>query len=130
MKRRDWWIIAAVALLSLALFLLRPTVQSTDTGAAYLRITVPGQQFSLVPLTAAQEITVSQADGSVNVVEVFEGGFRMKSSTCKNQDCIHQGDVTLLNIDGRALANQIICLPNKVVLELVSGDETTLELSQ
>ena len=46
----------------------------------------------------------------------------MKESNCTNQDCVHQGDVTLQNIASRPLANQIICLPHKVVLELVTVD--------
>ena len=130
MKRRDWLIIAIVVVASLALLLLRPKTDTTQTAAAWLRITAPGQTFQLVPLTGPQEIVIDQADGSHNVVEVFQGGFRMKESNCKNHDCIHQGDVTLTNLDTRALANQIICLPHKVVLELVTGDEKTLELNR
>lgn len=122
MKRRDWLIIALVLAVSLLLFVLRPKATDDPQTTAYLRITAPDQSFELVPLTGDQEIEVLQADGSRNVVQVFDGGFRMKESNCKNQDCIHQGDVTLENMDSRALANQIICLPHKVVLELVTGD--------
>ena len=75
-----------------------------------------------MPLTGESEVVIDQADGSHNVVEVFAGGFRMKESNCTNQDCVHQGDVTLQNIASRPLANQIICLPHKVVLELVTVD--------
>ena len=130
MKRRDWWIIAAVLAISLVLLLLRPRADTTANTTAYLRITVPGQTFELVPLTQDQEIVIDQADGSHNIVAVFQGGFRMKESNCTNQDCILQGDVTLTNMETRALANEVICLPHKVVLELVTGDETSLEITQ
>ncbi len=122
MKRRDWLIVGVVAALSLVLLVLRPGVVSPASGDVYLRITAPDQTFSLVPLTADSEIVIDQADGSHNVVTVFQGGFRMKESNCHNQDCVHQGDVTLQNIATRPLANQIICLPHKVVLELVTKD--------
>lgn len=130
MKRRDWLIVAIVLVASLTLLLLRPKADTTATTTAYLRIAAPGQSFDLVPLTADQEIVIEQTDGSHNVVEVFQGGFRMKEANCSNQDCIHQGDVTLENMNTRALANEIICLPHKVVLELVTGDEQTLVVSQ
>ena len=129
MKRRDWLILAIVLVASLALFLLRPTTSPTGGATQYLRITAPNQSFDLIPLDADKEITVAQEDGSLNVVQVFRDGFRMKESTCKNQDCLHQGEVTTQNVGTRALANQIICLPNKVVLELVNAEEQTVEIA-
>lgn len=129
MKRRDWLILGIVLAVSLAIFLLRPRADTTGTATAYLRISAPGLQFDLVPLTENREIAIDQDDGSHNVVEIFPGGFRMKESNCDHQDCILQGDVTLANIDSRPLANQIICLPHQVVLELVTGEEQTLEIS-
>lgn len=46
----------------------------------------------------------------------------MHSASCKNQDCVHQGDVTLDNYNNRVLNNWIICLPNQVTIELVAED--------
>ena len=129
MKRRDWIILAVVLAVSLTLFLLRPTTDTSQTATAYLRITVPGQTYELVPLTETRDIVIDQADGSHNVVEIFPGGFRMKESNCKNQDCILQGDVTAANIAGRALANEVVCLPHRVVLELITQDGQTVEIT-
>ena len=129
MKRRDCLILAVVLMASLALYLLRPDATVTDTTTTYLRISVPGQTYELVPLTGEQEIVLEQADGSRNVVQVEKDGFYMKESNCTNQDCILQGVVTTQNMDSRALANQIICLPHKVVLELVTGDTQTVEIT-
>lgn len=132
MKRRDWLILGIVLAVSAVLFFLRPQTVDTATATAFLRITAPDQTFELVALSGNSEITIDQADGSHNVVEVFQGGFRMKESNCTNQDCILQGDVTLDNMAGRALANQVICLPHRVVLELVTADtaEQTVEITQ
>lgn len=126
MKRRDWLILGVALLLGLTVFLLRPGA-NVDASEAYLRITVPGQTYELVPLTGEQEIVIEQEDGSRNVVEVFPGGFRMKESNCVNQNCVQQGDVTVENIGTRVLANEIICLPHRVVLELVTADGQAVE---
>jgi len=129
MKRRDWIILAVVLVISLTLFLLRPTSDTTDTSTAYLRITAPDQTFELIPLTETREIVIDQEDGSHNVVEIFPGGFRMKESNCKNQDCVLQGDVTVDNVAGRVLANEVICLPHRVVLELVTQEDAATEIT-
>jgi hypothetical protein len=129
MKRKDWLIIGVVLLMSLTLLLLRPHATGSDAGTAYLRITVPGQTYELIPLTEEREIVIQQEDGSRNVVEIFPGGFRMKESNCANQDCVLQGDVTTYNVAGRVLANEIICLPHRVLLELVTADGQPVEAS-
>ncbi|HPR78359.1 MAG TPA: NusG domain II-containing protein [Candidatus Limiplasma sp.] len=126
MKRRDWLILGIVLAASLILLLLRPQA-SQNAGTAYLRISVPGQTYQLVPLTETRDIVIEQADGSRNVVEIFPGGFRMKESNCSNQDCILQGDVTVDNVGSRVLANEVICLPHRVVLELVTADGQPVE---
>ncbi len=130
MRRKDWLILGIVLVASLILFLLRPRVSITDTATPYLRISVPGQTYELIALDAEQEIVIDQEDGSHNVVEVFPGGFRMKESNCTNQDCVLQGDVTVDNIGERALANEVICLPHKVVLELVTASGDPVEAAQ
>jgi hypothetical protein len=127
MKRRDWLILGVALLAGLILFLLRPSVQPAAGATLYLRVTVPGQTFELVPLTEEREIVIEQEDGSRNVVEIFPGGFRMKESNCTNQDCVNQGDVTQSNVATRVLGSEIICLPHRVVLELVTADGEAAE---
>jgi hypothetical protein len=58
-----------------------------------------------------------------NTVHISPDGFYMASATCNNQDCVHQGQVTLNNRDVRLLGNQVVCLPNKVILELLTPEE-------
>jgi len=128
MKRRDIIILVIVLVASLTLYLLRPKAIEDPSAVAYLRISIAGQTQELIPLTEEREIRIEQNNGDYNVIQVFEGGFRMIESNCYNQDCILQGEVTVDNIGSRALANEIICLPHQLVLSLVTEDETVLEL--
>lgn len=123
MKRRDIIILAIVLVASLSLYLLRPKAVD-DAAVPYLRISVAGQAQELIPLTEDRELRVEQANGDYNVVHVFAGGFEVIEANCYNQDCIHQGEVTVDNIAGRSLANEVICLPHKLVLSLVTEDES------
>ena len=58
-----------------------------------------------------------------NDICVTPNGVYMAASTCENQDCVYQGEVTLDNMNERALMNMIICLPNQVCLELYSIEQ-------
>lgn len=128
MKRRDIIILAIVLVASMALYLLRPKAVDDSSATAYLQISIAGQTQDLIPLTEDRILRIEQDNGDYNVVHIFAGGFEVIEANCYNQDCIHQGEVTVGNIGGRVLANEIICLPHKLVLSLVTGDETVLEL--
>ena len=90
---------------------------------AYLLVSVNGTTYQPLPLSTEGDYTVTQANGAENVIHVTSEGVSMKSSTCDNQDCVKQGEVTLANKDERILSNMIICLPNQVVLELYTPEE-------
>ncbi len=128
MKRRDFIILAIVLVASLTLYLLRPHTIGDDTAAVYMRVSIAGQTQELVPLTEERTIRFEQENGDYNVVQISPAGFRVIEANCYNQDCIHQGEVTVDNIGGRALANEVICLPHKLVLSLITGDEAAQEI--
>lgn len=128
MKRRDFIILAIVLVASLTLYLLRPRTIGDDAEAVYLRVSIAGQTQELVPLTEDREIRIEQENGDYNIVHIYPGGFRVTEANCYNQDCLHQGEVTVDNIGGRALANEVICLPHKLVLSLITGDEAAQEI--
>lgn len=127
MKRRDFLILAIVLAASLTLFLLRPKAIENPAAAAYLQITLAGQTEQLIPLTENREIRIDQKNGDYNIVQIYPGGFKMLEANCYNQDCIHQGEVTLFNIGTRPLSNEVICLPHKLVLSLITQEEAAQE---
>ncbi len=89
-----------------------------------IAVYVDGKLYAASPLKPGKDLTVEQEDGSVNVIRMTENGFYMQSSTCKNQDCVHQGEVTRDNWSQRLLGAHVICLPNRVdvVLTVESTD--------
>ena len=105
------------ALLAVALMLLSPMLR-TRTDEDTVIITVDGKEYARVPLSRPQTVTVTQEDGSVNVVEVTAEGAVMLSSTCHNQLCVQMGQVTRDNWETRPNQQFIICLPNRVSVEL------------
>jgi hypothetical protein len=117
-------VLAAALLLLAATIILRPPSGVLEDT---IIITVDGKEYARIPLSAPQTVTVDQGDGRVNVVEISDRGAVMHSSTCDNQSCVEQGWVTLENRESRVLGNLIICLPNEVVLEVLTPEEAGME---
>ena len=96
---------------------------NADTQA-YLRIQVGGTTWPDIPLTDGGVYTVTQPEkGAVNVIHTTATGAVMHSSTCKNQHCVQQGEVSLANRETRVMGSLIVCLPNEVLLELLTPQE-------
>ncbi len=108
---------------------LQSPVASSPEGAAqaWLRIQVKDQVWEAIPMADGGEYVIDQADGKTNVVRTTATGAVMHSSTCDNQSCVEQGEVTLENRGSRVLANMIICLPNEVILEVLTPEEAGME---
>jgi len=146
-QNRNLWVVACLVLLIAAAFALaflqKPTpavseslIGTDDPGingeepAAYVLCTLPsGGYVGIIPLPSEGSISYpirqTLADGTIveNVLHLTPQGFCMESSTCPNQDCVHQGLVTLDNRETRILQSSVICLPNQVIAELYSAEE-------
>ena len=76
-----------------------------------IRISVNGEEYGVYSLEEEQTIKI----GDTNVCIIKNGQCRMTEASCPEHLCIEQGA-----IDNRG--GTIICLPNKVVIEVVEAD--------
>ena len=89
----------------------------------YVVITVNGRQYGdPIAMDRDKIITVRQDDGKINRVHITPEEVCMESSTCDNQDCVGEGNVTHDNYQTRILGSWIICLPNAVTIEYIPSD--------
>lgn len=119
MDKKNLLVIGIIVLLTAVLLtvaiLTRPM---TAVEEDMVIITIGGKEYARVPLSKPQTVTVAQDNGCVNVVEVSDHGAVMVSSTCDNQLCVEMGEVTVDNWEFRPNQQFIICLPNRVSVEL------------
>lgn len=123
--------VALIAVVTVAAMLLghRPATLPEDVtaqgGYVYIAAGGQGKWFSLPQEETTLTLRRTKADGTEieNIVALTSEGAYMLSSTCDNQDCVHQGLVTLQNKAQRPLQNMILCLPNDVIIELYSAQE-------
>ncbi len=90
---------------------------------AVVNVYLNGELYASASMDEPQTITVTQDNGSENVIVIDETGVRMEYSTCINQICVHQGTLTPNQTDALATGNWIVCLPNGVTVELTQAED-------
>ena len=91
-----------------------PLVRSSD-GAPRVRIIAQGELAGIYPLDSDNEIEIER-DGHRNVVVIKDNTVHMDYSDCKNQVCVNTGKIS-------KAGETIVCLPNYVIVEIVSSEE-------
>ena len=112
MRKKEILIVAGILLLAVVSLAAYRLLGRGKTATGKINVYVNGALYASEPLRPGQQ------DGSTNVIRMTEGGFYMESSTCHNQLCVQQGEVTRDNWSRRALGAHILCLPNRVDAEL------------
>ncbi len=110
MKKNDWILIIAVlaaALIFLGIHFMRPS-----QGDAMAVVTIDGGTFGSWPLS--KDHTVEIGDGNRLVIK--DGKADMVWADCPDKLCVNQKAISR---EGES----IICLPNKVVVSIVGGEE-------
>lgn len=96
----------------------------TQKVRGHVVLTVGGRQYGdPIAMDRDKIITLKQEDGKINKVHITPEKVFMESSTCDNQDCVMQGEITLDNYKTRVLSTYVICLPNNVSIEMIPAEE-------
>lgn len=119
MKKKDVIIIAGALLCALALYLVSQVSLGAEASAVV--VTVDGVETLRRPLTMENRYEIAQEDGSLNVLRVEGGAVFMEEANCRDGLCIRQGKM-------KNAAKTIVCLPHKVVVQLV-GDAPESDVS-
>ena len=111
-KKADIFLIALLLLAGIGLWLFFSFSPSADGDAVV--ITVNGKETGRYPLSEDREIPIRQG-GLINVVAIKGGAVWMTEANCSGRECIRRGSIT-------KSGESIICLPHRVVAEIVSED--------
>lgn len=118
LKLRDYILIGAVLFFCILPTLWLRYVDVSGKEVVYLSIQVQGKEVQKVPLSDKMETMVIplEQNGKVkNVVQIKDGFVDMLEADCPDQLCdVHKP----ISESGES----IVCLPNKVVLEIIGRD--------
>ena len=91
---------------------------TAGTGGDKVKISTDGQVYGVYPLNEDCEIDVTE-DGHTNHITIKDGQVSMSYSTCRNQVCVNTGAIS-------ETKDAIVCLPNRVVVEIISSDSGSI----
>lgn len=117
-KRNDIILIFILLLIGGVLLLTTQLGQFEQTGG-YVRIEVNNQLYDNYLLNKNQTIHLHENDIDI-VIEITNGQVNVTSANCRDQVCVKHPSISKDN-------EQIICLPNKVVIEIISSDENKID---
>ena len=107
-------IILAISLIVIGFVMSFFLVFGGDDGAQ-VKVQTAGKLYGVYSLGENQTVTIRQGS-KINEFEIRDGTVRMIHASCHNHDCIQQGAIS-------KTGETIVCLPNKVVLEVTGGEE-------
>ncbi len=110
LRKADIVLILVLLLIPCAMLLYNVKTASARTGA-YLLVTVDGYERGRYSLGEDQTIRI----GETNVCEIRDGRVKMIHADCPDQICVYSRDIG-------AEGGIIVCLPNKVILEIIGGN--------
>ena len=109
LRKADLILLAVV--LALGAVLAAVLLRSSGGGVAQVR--VAGVVTASYPLDEDASYTITGANGGTNLLVIEDGSARIEEASCPDGVCVHTGRVRR---DGQS----IVCLPNQVVVEIVS----------
>ena len=115
LKKRDIILIAVIIIVAAMAFLLHYLLR--DTGQSNIVIKVNGVREAVYDLSKDKKIEIN---GGTNTLVIKNGKADMIEADCKDQVCVKQKAISLNH-------ESIICLPNKVVVEVQSAKESSID---
>ena len=109
MKRNDVYIIVVLIVFALGMFWLN--VHNERSGEVVI-VYYNNKEYDRAYLSEEKVIKVNDT----NTVRIKDGKVFMESADCPDQICVHQKPI---NSSGR----DIVCLPNKVVVRVISEEK-------
>jgi hypothetical protein len=117
LKRND--IILIGSLLIVAIIFLAIIALTKEKGS-YVIVLVDGKEIERLPLEQDREVHIKGYRNGTNVLVIKNGYAYMMDASCPDQYCVKHTKIHYSK-------ESIICLPNRVVIEIVSDENQDLD---
>ncbi len=119
-KRNDVIVMVVVLVLALLGYTAMRLVAPPSARAARVVALIEGIEVLSVPLSQPGTYKVPQSGDAVNAFTIADGMVRMTDANCPDSWCMKKGAVS-------RTADQIVCLPHKLILQLEGEAEPGLD---
>ena len=118
-KRKNDLLLIGI-LLGAAVFFLFLIIICKKEGAV-IQIVIDGTVIESYPLAVERTVELSDEDGS-NTLVIENGEAHITKADCPDKLCVHQNPIGYLG-------ETIVCLPHKLIIRVVSGEEGEVDLA-
>lgn len=120
MKKNDVILAVGLMVLALAAFAGISLYSVRTTKEAEAVVYLDGKEQGRYPLGQEQVIKIPAGDGGYNILEIREGEADITEASCPDKICVDQRPV-------KHQGESLVCLPNRVVVEVENGGEPELD---
>ncbi len=120
MKKNDVFLVAGLLLAALAAFGGITWYSAASTREAEAVVEVDGQEQGRYPLDQDTSVEIRLEDGSYNLLEIKDGKADITEASCPDKVCVDHRPVS-------RRGESLVCLPNKVVVEIENGQEAEMD---
>lgn len=115
MTKKDWILVIIIVCVAAGAYLSHQLLRNTGAGSVIVKVN--GEITGTYDLNEDQMVSIN--DGS-NTLEIKNGRADMIEADCPDLLCVHQKPVS-------ASGENIICLPNKVIVEVESKTKSKID---
>lgn len=113
LKRNDK--ILLIVILAACLLYGAYTLLHTKEPGQQVEVLLDGTLYGTYALNEPQEVLITGPAGQSNLLVIKDGYASMTEASCPDKLCVHQKSI-------RAMGEMIVCLPNKVVVQVINGE--------
>lgn len=119
-RKNDLILILMLLVVALVSYLGIGLYQEMNTKNGVALVTIDGEEYASYPLTVDATERIELEDGSYNLLVIEDGKADVTEASCPDGICVNHSA-----IDKRG--ESIVCLPNKVVVEIINGEESEID---
>ena len=121
MKKNDLILMAVILVVTLiSIGGIRLWQKNNTGGEATAVVTIDGAEYAAYPLSEDITERIELPDGSYNILTVSGGYADVTEASCPDQICVKHNHI-------RYSGETIVCLPNKLVVEIRGGEDNGID---
>lgn len=121
MKKNDYILLAVILVVTLlSIGGIRLWQKNNTSDGAMAVVTIDGAVYGTYPLSEDITERIELPDGSYNILTISGGYADVTEASCPDQICVKHNHI-------RYSGESIVCLPNKLIVEVKGGEENEID---